>query len=201
MRITLSIGPNTLGVLPPFHVRIRTDPVSEALCSFFKKWDDGKGPETVSVSIIIYSQFETCDRAYDLEAENYYYRDLLANNFFIYNFNHSVKVGMNTLTLGTDFILLENLTSKFTFPCILDLKMGTRQYGDAASLPKKQSKMFKVVSTTSGKLGVRIGGMQVSVFSSIFFLGVGGGDVNECYWKLTLQATVTITYNRLVFVV
>lgn len=61
-----------------------------------------------------------------------------------------------------EFIVLENLTWKFTYPCVLDLKMGTRQYGDAATLAKKQSKMFKVVSTTSAKLGLRVGGMQVS---------------------------------------
>lgn len=61
-----------------------------------------------------------------------------------------------------DFILLENVASRFTYPCILDLKMGTRQYGDADTLAKKQSKMVKVVSTTSAKLGVRVGGMQVS---------------------------------------
>ncbi len=39
--------------------------------------------------------------------------------------------------------------------------MGTRQYGDADTLAKKRSKMVKVVSTTSAKLGVRVGGMQV----------------------------------------
>lgn len=60
-----------------------------------------------------------------------------------------------------NFLLLENLTSKFRLPCILDLKMGTRQYDDCDTLAKRQSKMVKVVSTTSGKLGVRIGGMQV----------------------------------------
>lgn len=60
-----------------------------------------------------------------------------------------------------NFILLENVASQFTYPCILDLKMGTRQYGDADTLAKKQSKMVKVVSTTSAKLGVRVGGMQV----------------------------------------
>lgn len=62
-----------------------------------------------------------------------------------------------------EFIVLENLTWKFTYPCILDLKMGTRQYGDAATLAKKQSKMYKVVSTTSAKLGLRVGGMQVFI--------------------------------------
>lgn len=71
---------------------------------------------------------------------------------------------MKSLSLSflSDFILLENVASQFTYPCILDLKMGTRQYGDADTLAKKQSKMVKVVSTTSAKLGVRVGGMQVS---------------------------------------
>ncbi len=43
----------------------------------------------------------------------------------------------------------------------LDLKVGTRQYGDGASAGKKQSKSAKVAETTSGSLGLRLGGMQV----------------------------------------
>ncbi len=39
--------------------------------------------------------------------------------------------------------------------------MGTRQYGDGASAGKKQSKSAKVAETTSGSLGLRLGGMQV----------------------------------------
>ena len=39
--------------------------------------------------------------------------------------------------------------------------MGTRQYGDGASVGKKQSKNAKVAGTTSGSLGLRLGGMQV----------------------------------------
>ncbi|XP_054286312.1 inositol hexakisphosphate kinase 1-like isoform X2 [Macrosteles quadrilineatus] len=68
------------------------------------------------------------------------------------------------------FIVLENLTWRFRLPCILDLKMGTRQYGDNDTLEKRQSKMVKVISTTSAKLGVRIAGMQVYQASSGRFL-------------------------------
>jgi len=59
------------------------------------------------------------------------------------------------------YILLENLTTGHSRPCVLDLKVGTRQHGDSASASKRQSKSAKVATTTSGSLGLRLGGMQV----------------------------------------
>ena len=60
-----------------------------------------------------------------------------------------------------EYILLENLTHKYQYPCVLDLKMGTRQYADDDSAAKQQRKKAKVATTTSSSLGVRINGMQV----------------------------------------
>lgn len=65
------------------------------------------------------------------------------------------------VTKNCKYILLENLASKFKHPSILDLKIGTRGYGDDVSEEKRQAHMAKARHSTAGSLGVRIGGMQV----------------------------------------
>uniref|UniRef100_A0A915CLK4 Kinase n=1 Tax=Ditylenchus dipsaci TaxID=166011 RepID=A0A915CLK4_9BILA len=70
------------------------------------------------------------------------------------------KKKQNELKSPKKFLMLENLAAKFTRPCIVDLKLGTRQYGDQVTEQKKLLQIFKCATTTSKDLGLRICGLQ-----------------------------------------
>ncbi len=59
------------------------------------------------------------------------------------------------------YILLQDLTGDFHSPCILDIKMGTRQHADDDSPDKIARKINKCKKTTSATVGMRVCGMQV----------------------------------------
>ncbi|CAF1412056.1 unnamed protein product [Rotaria magnacalcarata] len=83
---------------------------------------------------------------------------------------HLQLVGDENVSVSQKYILLENVTARFHNPCILDLKMGKRQYADVDSDKKRQSKIKKSESSTSSKLGVRLCGMQVYQIDSCRYI-------------------------------
>jgi len=60
-----------------------------------------------------------------------------------------------------EYITIEDLTSVYNTPCILDIKIGISSVGEDASPEKKESMGKKDSQTTTVKLGLRITAMKV----------------------------------------
>eukprot|EP01063_Lacrimia_lanifica_P033668 TRINITY_DN6052_c1_g2_i1.p1 TRINITY_DN6052_c1_g2~~TRINITY_DN6052_c1_g2_i1.p1 ORF type:complete len:548 (+),score=141.11 TRINITY_DN6052_c1_g2_i1:35-1678(+) len=59
------------------------------------------------------------------------------------------------------FIMLKDVTDGYRRPCVIDIKMGIRNFGLNASSQKRRNKIAKTTSTTSYSLGFRLHGMNV----------------------------------------
>jgi hypothetical protein len=75
------------------------------------------------------------------------------------------------------YLLLEDLTHGMRSPCVLDLKMGTRQHGIGVKGEKRARMLQRVRDSTSGAFGVRLCGMQVLFISTyLYFSGLSSGE-------------------------
>lgn len=77
---------------------------------------------------------------------------------------HDEKLGEAALSSKpqtTHFMGMRDLTKSFRKPCIMDVKIGTRAYGDEATEAKMLSQTWKANNTTSSSVGLRICGIQV----------------------------------------
>mmetsp|Transcript_39583 Transcript_39583/g.55150 ORF Transcript_39583/g.55150 Transcript_39583/m.55150 type:complete len:363 (-) Transcript_39583:26-1114(-) len=61
------------------------------------------------------------------------------------------------------FLVLEDLSSSYCRPCVMDIKIGKKTVGKSASEKVRKRHDWKCEQTTSACLGLRIAGMQVFV--------------------------------------
>jgi len=61
----------------------------------------------------------------------------------------------------TGSLVMEDLVACFTYPCIIDIKVGIRHYDDDASPEKRDRHIRKAAATTSATVGIRVTGSQV----------------------------------------
>lgn len=61
----------------------------------------------------------------------------------------------------TGSLVMEDLVANYTYPCIMDIKVGVRHYDDDASAEKRARHIRKAAATTSATVGVRVTGSQV----------------------------------------
>ena len=94
---------------------------------------------------------------------------LTSTNIEVYEIK-SVESSLSWDSAAHQYIILQDLTHGMQQPCILDLKMGTRQYGAGASQAKRESQIAKCAKTTSKTLGVRMCGMQLYLSNGDFEL-------------------------------
>jgi len=59
------------------------------------------------------------------------------------------------------FIIMEDLTHKYKYPCLMDIKLGQILYEPDAPLEKKLREARKAQETTTHEFGVRVDGIRV----------------------------------------
>eukprot|EP00027_Filamoeba_sp_ATCC50430_P004612 CAMPEP_0168556132 /NCGR_PEP_ID=MMETSP0413-20121227/8713_1 /TAXON_ID=136452 /ORGANISM="Filamoeba nolandi, Strain NC-AS-23-1" /LENGTH=470 /DNA_ID=CAMNT_0008587045 /DNA_START=8 /DNA_END=1416 /DNA_ORIENTATION=- len=62
---------------------------------------------------------------------------------------------------GKSWIIIEDLCHGFSFPCVMDIKMGLTSAGEDATPEKREQMLKKDVKSTTSSLGLRITGMKV----------------------------------------
>jgi len=93
--------------------------------------------------------------------------------------------------------MLENLVKDYSRPCLIDLKMGRRQFGADSDNDKRKLLENRCAETTSATLGFRICGTQVTrlYFNKSVTILV---DRNAFLSKVISQ-TATTSYNTTIY--